>query len=117
MPALGGRREAPVARPDAEPWRAPPEEAAAGRAPLDAEDARTVSLWAAPGSPPFPPVEDTATDLRAPLNAADEEASCAPEDCTREGCASVTGPALAVAKGPVSPRGMTPVTMACACSR
>ena len=57
-------------------------------------------------------MEDTATDLRAPLNAADEEASCAPEDCTPEGYASVNGPALAVAKGPVSPRGMTPMTMA-----
>ena len=33
------------------------------------------------------------------------------------GRASVDEPALTAAKGPVSPRGMTPVIMASACSR
>ena len=76
-----------------------------------------IAMWAAPESPPFPHVADTTTDLRAPPNAADEEASYPPKDCTLEGCASVNGTALAVAKGPSVPRGMTPVLVASGCSR
>ena len=59
----------------------------------------------APRSPPFPLVKDTAADLGAPLNAADEEAASPPGGCTPEGCASVPGPALAVAKGLAPPAG------------
>ena len=98
-------------------WCMPSEEVRAGRALLDDEYARTVSLGAAPGSPPFGPVEHTASDLWAPLNAANEEASSAPENCTPEVCASVASTALAGAKGPINSRGMTPVTVASACSR
>ena len=54
-------------------------------------------------SMPFSHADDAATDPRSPLNADDEEAFCAPKDCTPEGYASVNGPALAAAKGPFSP--------------
>ena len=65
-------------------------------------------LWAAPEPAPVPPVEDTAADLRAPLNVVGDDASCALEGWTLVGCASVDGPALATAKGPASPPGITP---------
>ena len=83
----------------------------------DGEEPRAAPLWAAPGSMSFPHVEDTPTDSRAPLNVADEEASYAPVGGTPEHCASADKRALACAKGPVSPGGMTPVIIASACSR
>ena len=107
-----------LARPDAERWRAPLQEAAAGHTLRDPKkSARHHALWAAPWWMPFPSVEDTATHPRAPFNTAEEEASYAPENCTPEGCASADEPALAAAKGPVGQRGMTPVIMASAYSR
>ena len=42
-------------------------------------------------------------DLLVPLDDDDEEATYAPGGCAPEGCASVPGPALAAAKGPVRP--------------
>ena len=66
---------------------------------------------------PFPLDEGALVQSIAPLDAEDEEAACAPGCCTRAGCANVSGPALAAAKGPVRPWGMTPITVASACAR
>ena len=136
--ASGGGHKVPAPRPIPTPRRAPADEVADGRATLDGEvdctGSRQVGSCSSeetltspsperhleaspPGLSPFPSVEDTAVDRWAPLDADDEEPACAPGGCTPEGCASVTGRALAVAKGPACPQGMTPVTMASACSR
>ena len=66
---------------------------------------------------PVPPVEETAIDPQAPFDVADDDASCVPEGWTSAGNASTFDPALATAKGPASPPGMTPLIMASACSR
>ena len=41
-----------------------------------------------------------------------DEAACAPRGCTPEGFASVIGPALEAAKGPIHPWDKTPITIA-----
>ena len=92
--------------------------AACGRAARGDGEARVVlPLWAALASAPMPPVEDTAAGPQTPLHAADEDASCASEDCTPVGCTSVDEPALATANSPECASGMTPLIMASACSR
>ena len=79
-------------------------------------EARVASLWAAPDPAPVLLVEDIAADPRAPLNAANDDASCAPEGWSPVGCASVDEPALATTQGATNPPGITPFIMACACS-
>ena len=76
--ALGGGCSEPLARLDANPCRPPSEEVAAGCAPWGTAEARVAPLWADLEPVPLPLVEDTAAHPRAPLNAADEDASCDP---------------------------------------
>ena len=101
---------------------------AARRAPLDAEVACTGLGRAEPCSTdqtrtsltmerhleapaPFPFTEDIAIDHH---HTDDEEAASGPNGCTLEGCARLTGLALAVAKSPAHLREMVAMTMASA---